>query len=290
MKRIILSFVFLVLSFNSYAVTLDGLDEKSIFRGMYPKLFNPLLEDGNYTGKELKNVGVKMNDKEYLALYHPPEQYKNKDGEIRYLVYVERRDIQLKNIKIINGKFVKIPNVIVYGFSETCHICLSNEDLFIFKKNKDEKYELVSKNNKNLGLSSFGISTLNTANLQSNIINIKQDAVGFFFIIGSGNAGFWEGHRGAVILNEKTPITTVAVDIAEENSEGAYGDSVLSTAYDSTAKILENEPPSFGFYPIEVKFKGDYEEDDKFIKYNKIKKYEMQKDRKEYKEVSSRDY
>lgn len=280
----------MVLSFHSYATTLDGLDEKSIFRGMYPKLFDPLLEDENYEGKELKSVGVKMNGKEYLALYRPPEQYRNKDGEVRYLVYVERRNIQLNNIKFINGKFVKIPHAVTYGFSETCHICFSNEDLFIFKKNTDGKYELISKNNENLELSSFGISSLNISNLSSNIINIKEDAVGFFFIIGSGNMGFWEGHRGAIILNEKTPISTVMVDIAEESSEGAYGDSALATSYDSTARVLEGEPTKFGFYPIEVKFKGDYKDGDKFIKYNKIKKYEMQNDRRNYKEVSSVDY
>lgn len=280
----------LVVSFNVSALTLDGLDEKSIFRGMYPKLFNPLLENENYKGKELKNVGVKMNGKEYLALYHPPEEYKNKNGEIRYLVYVERRDIQLNNIKLINGKFVKIPNAIIYGFSEDCDACYSNEDLFIFKKNPDNKYELISKNNQNLNLSSFGISDLDISKLNTKTINISKDAVGFFFVVGGTSFGYWEANRGAIVLNEKSPITVVNVGIAEENSDAVYGDSALATSYDSKAKILENEPANFGFYPIEVKFKGDYKDGDKFMKYNKIKKYEMQRDKENYKEISSVDY
>lgn len=288
MHKLVLGFIGLMISINAFAITLDSLDDHAIFKGLYPKTFSPLFNEKAIEDVRGANVGVELNNQEYLASYPSIEQYKNKDGEVRYLVHIERREIQLHDEEFINEKYVKIPNP-SYEFAQTCLACSSEDDLFIFKKNQNAKYELVSKNKDTLRLGVYGLSQFDISDLSRHIINIKNDTVGFFFTISVESRGFLEEHRSAIVLNEKSPINKVIVGLSAQSNEDSYEDESLKSSYDSTAKILENEPTNFGFYPIEVKFTFSYKKGKKLIKEYKVARYEMQKDRENYKDVTSRD-
>ncbi|WP_151905138.1 hypothetical protein, partial [Acinetobacter nosocomialis] len=70
MKKIIL-LLSLTICTNLFAITVDDLGYKSIFRTFYPNMFYVSMEDNDYDGHELPKAGIKETKKEYLALMYP---------------------------------------------------------------------------------------------------------------------------------------------------------------------------------------------------------------------------
>lgn len=130
MKKLI--FFFLLVSTNSFAEIIDDLGYKSVFRNLYPTIFQVSMDDDDYEGNKLPKAGIKENGKEYLALMHPTQEYKNAFGEDRYLVFIEKREIGKNEYELVNGTWKKIDSFF-YGFSNTCHACYAKIDLRIFK-------------------------------------------------------------------------------------------------------------------------------------------------------------
>lgn len=128
-KLLLLSSFFLIN--HSFAVTIDDLETKSIFRTFYPSMFHATFESKDEEEIKLPHIGIEENSQEYLAILHPAEVFKNNSGEDRYLIFVEKREIGKAVSEIKKGKLVEKSSNF-YEFSEGCHACEGNADLMIF--------------------------------------------------------------------------------------------------------------------------------------------------------------
>lgn len=143
-QKLLLLSSFLLIN-HSFAVTVDDLETKSIFRTFYPSMFHATFESKDEEEIKLPHIGIEENGEEYLAILHPAEVFKNNSGEDRYLIFVEKREIGKAVSEIENGKLVEKSSNF-YEFSEGCHACEGNADLMIYKKNNQGNFDLVSKN------------------------------------------------------------------------------------------------------------------------------------------------
>ncbi|HGH3561914.1 TPA: hypothetical protein ACJK7B_002681 [Acinetobacter baumannii] len=292
MKKIIL-FLSLTVCTNLFAITVDDLGYKSIFRTFYPNMFYVSMEDNDYDGNELPKVGIKETKKEYLALMYPVEQYKNANHEDRYLVLIKKREIDKDSYTIINGKWKKIDSS-TYNFSDICHTCSSAKaDIYIFKKSVNNKYDLVSRTSSNFSPpSAYGDLDLNIKGLGDRIVETGINEVGFFDdSFSNTNYGVTDNLLYLIRLNE-SKISGYSIDLSSGTNDGQYGDdnSPLSYGYSSVYKTLES--PNSQVYPVEMRFKGDVfsEKTGKIENYNKIKRFKYNPLKDKYELISETDY
>ncbi|WP_151803990.1 hypothetical protein [Acinetobacter bereziniae] len=282
--------IFLLLSLaictNLYAITVDDLGYKSIFRTLYPNMFYVSMEDNDFDGNELPKAGIKEAKKDYLALMYPIEQYKNANNEERYLIFIKKREIDKDSYTLIDGKWKKIESN-TYSFTNTCHACYSAKaDIYIFKKNVNNKYDLVSRTSPNFfPPGAFGDLNLNIKGLGDRIVKTGTNEVGFFDeSFSNTNFGITDNLLYLIRLNE-SKISGYSIDLSSGTNAGQYGDenSPLSYEYTSTYKTVETSNSQV--YPVEMKFKGDVfnEKTGKIESFNKIRsfKYNPVKDKYE---------
>ena len=99
--------ILLLISTGSYAKTLSDLEHKEIFSTYYPSTFDVVMAYDDYLGHELPKIGIKEDGKEYLALMYPVQAYKNASGEDRYLVFIEKKEVERGEYVVINDKYEK---------------------------------------------------------------------------------------------------------------------------------------------------------------------------------------
>ncbi|MFU8927577.1 hypothetical protein [Acinetobacter puyangensis] len=289
MKKSLLGMLILFSS-HCFSATIDDLGYKSIFRTFYPSMFNASMEDDQYDGKQLPQVGIIEDNETYLALMYPYEQYKNAFGEDRYLVLIEKREIDKNEFQLINGKFKKIESQF-YGFSNTCHACYAKADLRIFKKIDSGKYELVSSSQKDYEPSNgYGVINLDISNLNTKIKNIGRSRVGFFRVSSDFSHGLETTTLNLISLDENQ-IRDFYIDIVGSDDSGRYlVESPLSHTLESDWRIVEEKEDPY--FPIEITYKGDTydEKTEKIVKYNKVNMYEYSDKEAVFKLKSSRDY
>lgn len=287
----IICFFLIFISVNCFAKTIDDLGYKEVFRNFYPEMFRASMDEDDFTGSDYPKVGIKEKNKEYLAIMHPVQEYKNTYGQDRFLVFIEKREIDKNVYTMINGKYVKSSGLI-YGFSNTCHACYGKADLMIFKKTNTNKYELVSTSAKNYEPAGrYGIVSLDTSNLAQKVIKVSDNSVGFFNEISDFHYGTETRWLDLTILGEDQ-INNYPIDISgTDNSGNEIGESPLSFTLTSEWSVSEVNG-SQSHYPIKIKFSGDTfdEKLDKIIKYNKINTYEFINKSTGYKLTSSADY
>lgn len=289
-KLLLLSSFFLIN--HSFAVTVDDLETKSIFRTFYPSMFHATFESKDEEEIKLPHIGIEENGEEYLAILHPAEAFKNNSGEDRYLIFVEKREIGKAVSEIENGKLVEKSSNF-YEFSEGCHACEGNADLLIFNKNNKDNFDLVSKNRDSYTPpSQYGIINLNIENLASRIVKIGKNDVGFFDDSYTySNYGGSDTLLHLIKLGDDT-IQGYNIDIIEGSNEGTYDqNSPLNYSFKGEYRI-KTDQPDLNNYPIEIKFKGDIldEKTDKFVKYNKIKTYQFNSSKYIYSITSEKSY
>jgi len=290
MKKIFLFFICLV-SFHCNAATLNDLGYKSVFRTFYPEMFNALIESKDYDGSDLPKVGINNNGKEYLALMHPVQDYKNALGEDRYLVFVEKREIEKRESEFINGKWVKAQSI-YYDFSNTCHACYAEIDLKIFKKINDGGFELVSSSQNGYeSVSGYGVADLDISDLKNKVKKVGGAKVGFFHTSSVFNHGLETINLNLVVLDENQ-IKDFYIDIVGSDDSGKYTEeSPLSHTLKGVFRLKEDILVN-GYHPIEIKFEGDtYDvKSEKNINYNKLNTYEFSLKDNNFKLKSSKDY
>lgn len=289
-KLLLLSSFFLIN--HSFAVTIEDLETKSIFRTFYPSMFHATFESKDEEEIKLPHIGIEENSQEYLAILHPAEVFKNNSGEDRYLIFVEKREIGKAVSEIENGKLVEKSSNF-YEFSEGCHACEGNADLMIFKKNNQGNFDLVSKNiNSYTPPSQYGIINLNIENLASRIVKIGKNDVGFFDDSYTySNDGGSDTLLHLIKLGDDA-IQGYNIDIVEGSNEGTYDqNSPLNYSFKGEYRV-KTDQPDLKSYPIEIKFKGDIldEKTDKFVKYNKIKTYQFNNSKNTYSITSEKSY
>lgn len=254
-------------------------------------MFNALIQIDEYDGHKLPKVGIRSNGKEYLALMHQVQEYKNAFGEDRYLVLVEKRDIDKIEHEFRNGKWVKTQST-YYGFSNTCNACYAKIDLKIFKKINDGRFELISTSqNDYQSTGGTGVADLDISNLKSKIQKVGETKVGFFYTSSSFHTGLETTSLSLLVLDENQ-IKDFFIGIVGSDDSGKYFDeSPLSHTLTGSFKVLEDSQVG-GYYPIEIKFKGDtYDmELQRIVDYNKIDLYEFSPKEDQFKLKSSKDY
>lgn len=291
MKKIWFLLFFYALSFSCPAETLTDLSYKSVFRTFYPLMFDARIQANDYEGHDLPKVGVKSNGIEYLALMHPIQEYKNAVGEDRYLVFIEKREIEKDESEFINGKWVKVRSVF-YDFSNTCAACYAEIDFKIFKKLSDGKFKLISSSQSGYkSTSGNGIADINISNLKNKVIKVGENKVGFFYTSSSFSHGLQTTNLNLIVLDENQ-IKDFYIDVVSSDDSGRYTDETpLSHTLKGEFKLKEDYLVG-GYYPIEIKFEGDiYDEKlEKFINYNKIDIFEFSLKENSFKLKSSIDY
>lgn len=290
MKKIFLFFICLF-SFNCNSATLTDLGYKSVFRTFYPTMFNALIESKDYDGFDFPKVGINNNGKEYLALMHPVQDYKNALGEDRYLVFVEKREIEKREYEFIKGKWVKAQGI-YYDFSNTCNACYAEIDLKIFKKISNGKFELVSSSRNGYESSKgYGVDDIDILNLKDKVKKVGETKVGFFHTSSSFSHGLETTNLNLIVLDENQ-IKDFYIDVVGSDDSGKYTEEsplshTLKGVFGLKEDILIN-----GYHPIEIKFEGDtYDaKSEKIINYNKLNTYEFSLKDNNFKLKSSKDY
>jgi len=289
MKNLI--FIFLFLSTNAFSEIISDLGYKAVFRTFYPTIFHVSMDDDNYEGSKLPRVGIKENGKEYLALMHPIQEYKNAFGEERYLLFIEKREIGKNEYQLVNGKWEKI-NSLFYGFSNTCHACYAKADLRIFKKNQSNQYQLISTSQKDYETNGgYGVADLDISDLKNKVKRIGESKVGFFNTSSDLSYGVETKSLNLVVLDENQ-IQDYTIDIVGSDDSGRYTEfSPLSHTLTSEWYIDESKDGK-PYYPINIKFMGDTydEESEKIIDYNKINIYQFNSRKNGFELTSSQNY
>lgn len=256
--------IILFFSMGVNALTLDDLKGSTIFAHLYSHIFDAPMEDSRDLDEDQLTVGVEDSE---LAIYNEPESYLNIDGEQRFLVHIERREIE------------KNPETHKYEFSQISHASTADNDIFIFKKTPQGKYLLVSQTNeKFLPFGNDGISHLNISRLNERVVKLKPNTVGFFNTVGFVGQGYYEEFLVAVVLNEKQPIIALTVSPSAGDADGV-SDKVSS--FESTWKVLDDEPTVGGYYPIKVIEKHKEENERGKVENDKQIKIYAKKDQKE---------
>lgn len=291
MKRILFVLFFYVFSFTCNATTLADLSYKSVFRTFYPLMFNAPIQDGDYEGHDLPKVGIKSNGKEYLALMQPVQEYKNALGEDRYLVFIEKREIEKNEHEFINGKWIKVQSI-YYDFSNTCNACYAEIDFKIFKKISDGKFELISSSqNGYVSGTGYGVADIDISNLKNKVKKVGETKVGFFYTGSSFSHGLKTTNLNLIVLDENQ-IKDFYIDVVGSDDSGRYPEETpLSHTLRGDFKLKEDYLVD-GYYPIEIKFEGDtYDEKfKKIVDYNKLDVYEFSQKENKFKLKSSKDY
>lgn len=266
-----LGWIFLVFSIQSYALTLPNLKEDTVLSGLYSGIFDPHINSNQIPDIEnKKKIGTVVNGNKFLTIYDEMKEYTNAQGEQRFLVHVERRTIAHVN----DDK---------YELKQMCYECSAHDDLFIFKQEPTGKYTLVSRTGESFpSFGEFGVSLLI---LPKSIYSIKPNAVGFFSEITLHKTNTIEDKNKMYGQRyERDYINFLYVILLNEDSE-ISANYVTKTPFDFIKwKVLTQEEPIYGYYPIEVKIYGAQKEN------NKISKYIMDRNLKEYKEISSVNY
>lgn len=254
-------------------------------------MFNALIQDDDYEGHQLPKVGIKSNGKEYLALMHQVQEYKNALGEERYLVFIEKREIEKNKHEFINGKWVKAQSI-YYDFSNTCNACYAEIDFKIFKKLGDSKFELISSSKNGYeSVSGYGMADIDISNLKNKVQKVGETKVGFFHTSSSFSHGLQTTNLNLIVLDENQ-IKDFYIGVVGSDDSGKYADETpLSHTLRGDFELKEDYLVD-GYYPIQIKFKGDvYDEKiNKFVDYNKIDLYEFSLKESKFKLKSSKDY
>lgn len=245
------------------SVQISSLDFDNIVSTFYEnKTADVQLNEGEikdeYIGLREKYNDNNGNTFNMIATLYSIIKYKNISNEYRYLAIIEKR-------KIYNG------------YIETCHACSATADLYIFKKLKNDKFELVSKTNKSIDFPSmFGEIRTTQEDLLKGIQPIGKNLMASIFEFYYSNQGYTEVSRYVLTLPEHNYINLYYLGLSEEGNGGNFtdeDDTSLMYHYKSTVSTINNGKK---YYPIQVTYKGtniennDQMSESKIIPYNGV--------------------
>ncbi|WP_179995714.1 hypothetical protein [Acinetobacter sp. YH16053] len=244
---------------------LNELSFKEIMRLFYKdNMRNVYVNEDELATENFIGLGAtNESGEDTVALMHPIINYRNVEGDARFLVIIEK--VQIMD----NGSVV------------SCHACVGNADLYTFKKLKNGQYQVVSITHKDQEFGgSYGRVHLDREEILNNMQPIGKNLIGSFYQSGYSSTG-------------ETSISWNVIHLPEDDFIGAYGvaekagdnggnheeDSPLHYSFDSQIQVIDNNEK---YYPIQVSYFGekyntDYTEiipaDQKIVlKFDSIKK------------------
>ncbi|MBJ8450622.1 hypothetical protein ACDX34_03655 [Acinetobacter bereziniae] len=246
---VVLTTALLLLGFNqSYALSplkqsqrssllTNNVDKNTILETAYPHTLSTAMA---YIEPQKLDDYFKKLDSEYLAenvlgFIHPTIQFKNIQGEERYLVIVEK--------------------VGIYdGFIQGCRACSSTADFLLYKKQNNKFVLINSVKDQDQIPSANGHFSFNfISDLQKNLQPFGIDKMGSYTKATFTGAGGQEDSLWfAVLLPDVGKIQAVEIGSAGGSTESFYADRPeFSSSISSTLKILPNNSK---YYPIEVTY------------------------------------
>lgn len=245
-------------------VKIKDLSFKEVMRQFYSGRMGQQFVNDEYI-ESMPNIGLDSVDSDgerTVALMHPVTAYKNTAGESRYLVMIEK-------VQVNDGSLV------------ACHVCDAKADLYSFKKLSNGQFQLVSRTPKDVEFSSsWGRVGLDTEDIQENLQPLGKNLMGSIFMNGYSSTGTTESWWEVLHLAENTFINAYLLGDAGSSNAGNYEeDSPLYYDYDVTFEVLSGNTT---YYPIKLSYKGDKPTDDyerinrvnysKTVKFDPIKK------------------
>ena len=280
--------ILLLISTGSYAKTLSDLEHKEIFSTYYPSTFDAVMAYDDYLGHELPKIGIKEDGKEYLALMYPVQAYKNASGEDRYLVFIEKKEVERGEYVVINDKYEKRDDSL-YRLTNTCPSCYSKIDLRIFKKLKSNRYEFVSSSPKGYeGTGRYGKADLNISNLAQKVEKIGPNQVGFFNTTTSEIYHVKSTGLNFIILDENE-IMDYDIDVVGSDDRARYVRETPDSHTFTGDWSVDNNNQGSSYFPIKIKYKGTIFDGktEKVVKFNRINTYEFDRKYDEFRQTSS---
>lgn len=245
-------------------VKIKDLSFKEVMRQFYSGRMGQQFVD-NEDIESMPNIGLDSVDSDgerTVAVMHPVMMYKNTAGEPRYLVTIEK-------VQVNNGALVQ------------CHACDATADLYSFKKLSNGQFQLVSRTPKNVEFStSWGRVGLYAEDIKEGLQPLGKNLMGSIFMNGYTSTGTTDSWWDVLHLPENAFIDVYTLGDAGSSNAGNYEeDSPLYYDYDVTFKVL---PDATTYYPIKLTFKGDKPTEDyerinrvnysKTVKFDPIKK------------------
>lgn len=211
--------------------------------------------------ESMPNVGLGKVDSDgerTVAVMHPVINYKNTTGEPRYLVIIEKVQVDSNTASLVS-----------------CHACTATADLYSFKKLNNGLFQLVSRTPKNVKpLGVNGRVMLDEKKVKDNMQPLGKNLTGTVIKNGSFYHGIFVQWWDVLHLPENDFINLY--DLGDAGMENGVHDedSPLYYGYEGTYKVMSDNS---SYYPIMLSYKGEKPTDDneriEHVNYSKIMKF-----------------
>ena len=229
---------------NMAQFTVKDLSFKEVMRKFYNgRMGSVYLEDDRI--ESMPYIGLDSADSEGaegVAVMHPVIPYVNSVGDARYLVIIEK-------VEVNDGSLV------------SCHACGATADLYSFKQLNSGLYQLVSRTPDNVEFSSsWGRVGLYGEDILDGLQPLGQNLVGSIFENGYGSGGTFDSWLEVLHLPEDGYINLYSLgDAGSDNSGNHEESSPLHYSYEVKARVL---PDDSRYYPIALNTVGDKPSED----------------------------
>ena len=224
---------------------LNELSFKEVMRLFYKnKMRNIYVEEGQFETSDVIGLDhVEATGEDNLAIMHPIINYRNVQGEARFLVIIEK-------VQIMDD-----------GILVSCHACSGTADLYTFKKLENGQYQVVSMSRPNQEYGgSYGRVHLNREEILNNMQPIGKKLIGTFYQSNYSNMGESTSSWSVIHLPEDDFIANYGVAEASGDNAGNYEpDSPLYFSFESKIQLNDNGKK---YFPIQVNYTGDQYDND----------------------------
>ena len=241
-------------------VKIRDLSFKEVMRQFYnDQIVSFSIDDEDI--ESMPNVGLGKVDSDgerTVAVMHPVINYKNTTGEPRYLVIIEKVQVDSNTASLVS-----------------CHACTATADLYSFKKLNNGLFQLVSRTPKNVKpLGVNGRVMLDEKKVKDNMQPLGKNLTGTVIKNGSFYHGIFVQWWDVLHLPENDFINLY--DLGDAGMENGVHDedSPLYYGYEGTYKVMSDNS---SYYPIMLSYKGEKPTDDneriEHVNYSKIMKF-----------------
>ena len=241
-------------------VKIRDLSFKEVMRQFYnDQIVSFSIDDEDI--ESMPNVGLGKVDSDgerTVAVMHPVINYKNTTGEPRYLVIIEKVQVDSNTASLVS-----------------CHACTATADLYSFKKLNNGLFQLVSRTPKNVKpLGVNGRVMLDEKKIKDNMQPLGKNLTGTVIKNGSFYHGIFVQWWDVLHLPEDDFINLYNLGDAGMENGNDDEDSPLYYGYEGTLKVL---PENTAYYPIMLSYKGEKPTEDyeriEHVNYSKIMKF-----------------
>lgn len=246
-------------------VKIRDLSFKEIMRQFYnDQMVSFSIDDEDIEAMPHVGLGKANSDGERtVALMHPVIDYKNTTGEPRYLVIIEKVQVDSNTGSLVS-----------------CHACKATADIYSFKKLNNGLFQLVSRTPKKVEPTGVGGRImLEEKSIKNTMQPLGKEITGSVLKNGSFYHGIFVQWWDVLQLPENDFINLYGLGDAGVENGNHDEDSPLYYGYEGTFKVLSENS---SYYPIKLTYKGEKPTEDydrinsvnysKIVKFNPIKK------------------